>query len=645
MAHLNSKPKPFRLVLAGTLGLGLLAAGYWFLTRRAASSRPLTEDPRLTFPTSLRNVTPDVEYVGDHACAECHAAIAETYRHHPMGQSTALVASLFPVERLGKDTQNPFEASGLQFKIEKRDGKMIHTTFQRDSEGQVIAKSEAEVRYAVGAGKRGRSYLIDRDGYFYQSPISWYAGRNRWDLSPHLGKTIEQLYRPVLVQCLFCHTNKAEWVERSANHCRSLKLEDLTIGCERCHGPGQLHVEQWQRGEVPPGKDETIVNPRRLAPDLREAVCEQCHLEGLVRIDRRGRQAFEFRPGLPFHLFVSVFVRSADQSERHRFASQVEQMYASSCFRASKGKLGCISCHDPHQVPPLDQKVAFFRDRCLKCHDEQSCGLTPARRREEVRDDSCIQCHMGKFENSDIAHMASTDHRILRRADRSGAGRRPSDLRPVDDSFGYFYKDLTPANDPNVSRDLGVALMDVAEIKQPSRQRLWLSRSAMPRLETALKHWPDDASVLHAQGYALWLQRSPTRALAAFEKALELEPEREETLAFAAALAAQQGQGDKAVGYWQRARAVNPYSVRAHYELARVLGEQQAWPAALQEARAAVGLDPIQLLPRRQLILAYLHVGERDQAFAEFNKLVKLNPGGEEESRKWFKEQLESAGK
>src|SRR5262249_25165359 len=151
--------------------------------------------------------------------------------------------------------------------------------------------------------------------------------------------------------------------------------------------------------------------------------------------------------------------RSSEQSESHRFASQVEQMYASGCFRASNGKMGCISCHDPHQVPPVDQKAAFFRDRCLKCHDDQSCSLTPARRREKARDDSCIQCHMEKFENSDIGHMASTDHRILRRADRVGAAGRLSDLRPVDDTFVYFYKDSTRVNDPNVSRDLGVALM------------------------------------------------------------------------------------------------------------------------------------------------------------------------------------------
>jgi hypothetical protein len=644
MAPLMSRLRRIRFVLAGVMGLGLLACGYWFLTRPTATSYAPAEDPRLTFPTSLQNVRPSVEYVGDKACSECHTAIAETYRQHPMGQSVATVASVLPAERFDQDAHNPFKASGLEFKVEKYNGKMIHKTFQRDSQGQVIAESQAEVRYAIGAGKRGRSYLIDRNGYLYQSPISWYAGRKCWDLSPHLGTTIDQLYRPVLVGCLFCHTNRADWIEQSGNHYRAFAPQDLAIGCERCHGPGELHVKLRQNGNDIPGPDDTIVNPRHLSPALREAVCEQCHLEGLVRIDHAGRQPFDFRPGLPLYLFMSVFVRSSEEGNHFRFASQVEQMYSSKCYHGSQGSLGCTSCHDPHRVPAENQKVLFYRDRCLTCHQVESCSLTPARRRELSRFDSCIECHMQKFENSDIAHMASTDHRILRRADHSGQPGGSSDLRQPEDPSAYFYKDFVRADDFILLRDQGVAMMDQAGLKQPSRHRLWLARLASPLLDTAVQNRPDDAVALHAEGYAHWLQRRPKRALAAFEKALESAPEREETLAFAAGVAAQLDQVDKALGYWYRARAVNPYSVRAHYELAKLLGEQQGWQAAYEDAHAAVELDPFQLALRRLLIRACLGRGEQGKAFTEFDKLLKLDPGGEKETRKWFKEQLGSAG-
>ena len=57
---------------------------------------------------------------------------------------------------------------------------------------------------------------------------------------------------------------------------------------------------------------------------------------------RRGCGPFDFRPGLPLHLFMSVLVKPAELNEDNKFVGQVEQMYASRCFKESKGKLGCI---------------------------------------------------------------------------------------------------------------------------------------------------------------------------------------------------------------------------------------------------------------------------------------------------------------
>src|SRR5207253_975908 len=77
---------------------------------------------------------------------------------------------------------------------------------------------------------------------------------------------------------------------------------------ERCHGPGELHVQRQRERRTEPGDwDDTIVNPSRLEPALREAVCEQCHLQGQARVLRRGRGVFDYRPGLPLHLSWTVF--------------------------------------------------------------------------------------------------------------------------------------------------------------------------------------------------------------------------------------------------------------------------------------------------------------------------------------------------
>src|SRR5207302_405536 len=100
-------------------------------------------------------------------------------------------------------------------------------------------------------------------------------------------------------------------------------FDGFAIGCQRCHGPGELHVAS--RGT----EKDTIVNPRHLEPALREAVCEQCHLEGEVRLVRHGRGLDDFRPGLPMELFWSVFLPTSETGEGPKAVGHVEQMYQS----------------------------------------------------------------------------------------------------------------------------------------------------------------------------------------------------------------------------------------------------------------------------------------------------------------------------
>src|SRR5262249_45438115 len=148
-----------------------------------------------------------------------------------------------------------------------------HTETRRDPHGQVLTAVEAEVQYVVGSGRRGQTYLIDRDGYLFQSPITWYPQERRWDLSPGYRKENAHSTRVVTEQCLFCHANRVEQVKTSVNRFEPPLFRGQSIGCERCHGPGALHV---RRPEVVDGRDLTIVNPRHLEPALRESVCEQC---------------------------------------------------------------------------------------------------------------------------------------------------------------------------------------------------------------------------------------------------------------------------------------------------------------------------------------------------------------------------------
>ena len=210
---------------------------------------------------------------GDAACVRCHAEIAETYRRHPMGRS------LFPIAdaaSLGADPGREhaqFDVNGSRYSVEHQGNRVIHQETRRDASGRVISKVEAEVAYTIGSGRQAFSYLIERDGFLFESPITWYAKDRRWGLSPGYERRVSPFERPILSECLFCHANRAERVTSALNRYRTPIFQGHAIGCERCHGPGELHV---RRPEVVDGRDATIVNPADLA-----SITPRCRLRAM----------------------------------------------------------------------------------------------------------------------------------------------------------------------------------------------------------------------------------------------------------------------------------------------------------------------------------------------------------------------------
>jgi hypothetical protein len=189
----------------------------------------------------------------------------------------------------------------------------------------------------------------------------------------------------------------------------------LAIGCERCHGPGELHSRRPQTLDA---KDLTIVNPVDLKPPaLREAVCEQCHFQGSRRINQPGRSPFDYRPGLPLAEFVRVLSSQSDPINRRKAVGHVEQMRESGCYQRSDGQLGCTSCHDPHRLPAPAERIDYYRSRCLECHSERGCSLPHETRLARSPKDDCTACHMPRSPAADIAHTTQTLHTIPRHSE------------------------------------------------------------------------------------------------------------------------------------------------------------------------------------------------------------------------------------
>ena len=563
-----------------------------------------------------QNTRPGVKYVGDAACIRCHAEIGESYRLHPMGRSASPIMpeTASTVENAASAAQ--FEAGALQYSVENRGGHVVHSETRRSRSGGIVAQSKAEVQFTVGSGRQAISYLIERDGFLFQSPITRYARTGRWDLSPGYEKKNLHFERPVIASCLFCHTNRVENVAGTVNRYEPPIFRGHTIGCERCHGPGELHV---RRPTMVDGRDVTIVNPASLEPALRDAVCEQCHLTGLKRIERLDRRNDDFRPGLPFQQFWIVF--SAAGTAENRFVNQVEQMHESRCFRASKGRLGCISCHDPHRQPNPGEEVAYFRQRCLECHADRGCSLPKAVRQARSRDDNCIGCHLPQSRSSDVFHGATTDHRIPRRA--AEADRPPAiDRQPRvgEGRVVVFHRDLMEERERAAAgREIGVALARSYEWRESAA-------AALPLLEAALSARPDDVTAWECKGVALARLGRHEQSQAAFRTALAREPRRESALADAADFADAAGRHDDAIAYWRRAIAISPWRAEYHGRLAFALFQARDWREAAIESRAAVRLSPADLLARELLVRCELRLKDHGAALKEFQTLLDFDP-------------------
>jgi predicted CXXCH cytochrome family protein len=587
------------------------------------------------FSTPFRNTRPDVAYVSDATCAQCHPDQAETYARHPMGRSLAPVARVAGLQRYDAAVRNPFEAAGATFAVERQGDRVFHKEVHRDARGQPFAEARTEVHYVIGSGVHNYSYLIERDGFLVESPITYYAQKAIWDVSPGFRSHRHNVFeRPVVAECLFCHTDLVKPVPDTLNGYRQpIFHEGFAIGCQRCHGPGALHVAERERGAIVVGVDDTIVNPARLPWELREGVCQQCHLEGVKRVLKQGRQFADYRPGLPWQMFWTVFVRDAGHGDE-RFDSSVEQLYASRCFQASQGRMGCTTCHDAHRLPEAADKTRYYRERCLQCHDEQSgCSLPLAVRHKESPQDDCRACHMPSFPSRDIPHTAATDHRIPRKpAPTPGA----APTQPAEVPLRPFQPDVAGYRDGESARARALVLTELAD----GRDGEMRARTVLPLLDNVLRDAPDDWAAWEARAESLAALGRSAEALAVCGEILAKAPRRETTLHLAATLAQALKRPEEAVHFWQRLREVNPSSLFYRVGLAQALAALGDWERAVPECEAILERYPPNLEARLLLLEYHVGRGDREQARGVFEQVLALKPPDEPRLRRWFGERM-----
>jgi len=373
----------------------------------------------LACSTSLGGLSGDYDpatagYVGSKACAACHPSIYQSFSRTGMGRSMSEVTpSLLEKTSARASIFDP--KLNRHFEVNVRDGNLYQSEYETASDGKEVFRDTRKIDWIIGSGVNGRGALVRRDDYVFEAPLSFYTKTHGWGLSPGFEFYDYGFNRPILPECITCHSGQPEPILEGNGRFREPPFAELAIGCENCHGPGLSHVAAAQMGD-PSG---SITNPAHLSHWLADNICMSCHQSGDARVLQSGKTYRDFHPGDPLDETVSIFLVpfSRESVPKDDLLEHYLSMRLSKCYLKSAGGLSCITCHDPHVQPSAQEIPAYFRQRCLTCHTEKSCVLPLSLRQRKTPPDDCAGCHMPKRDITVISHSVLTNHRIVAEAE------------------------------------------------------------------------------------------------------------------------------------------------------------------------------------------------------------------------------------
>jgi DmsE family decaheme c-type cytochrome len=191
--------------------------------------------------------------------------------------------------------------------------------------------------------------------------------------------------------CLACHEDVdiSGTIHGNAAHPRSPAAAQ---GCETCHGPGSLHVED-------PLNPATILRFDETAPRVANDACLSCHTQSPHTLwegsahDARNL-ACSTCHSVHDPVTVTAQLKAGTELELcescHR--TQVAKVKRVSHMPLSEGQMTCSSCHNPHGSTNVKQlRVGnWINESCLSCHTEKR---GPFLFEHAAGRESCASCH------------------------------------------------------------------------------------------------------------------------------------------------------------------------------------------------------------------------------------------------------------
>jgi predicted CXXCH cytochrome family protein len=573
-------------------------------------------------------------YADPSECANCHVRIAKTYALTGMARSFARLGA--GKSSLGTAGRVDHKASDRHYTMLQRDGRFYQRRHEIGFDGTETNAIEVEAHYVIGSGNHAQTFLHrNTDGRLFEMPVSWYStperlergeGSGYWAMSPGYDKSAHQDFRRLINEdCLSCHNGypraQVTPLKNDGNGPVFTGALPEGIDCQRCHGPGQAHIDAMQADDVEAGR-QAIANPGRFDRERQLEACMQCHLESTsgplpFRIRRYERGPFSYLPGQPLGDYFIHFDHAPGTGREDKFeiAGAAYRLRKSACFQRSE--MTCLTCHNPHDIPRAAAAVQRYVAICQGCHVGIHRSGMP--RSPNVRlDATCLDCHMPKRRTEDAVHVVMTDHYIQRQ-------RPVADLlapRVEPDSYEYrgevvLYYPPTLASTPD--NELYLALAQVQHGADLAR--------GIPRLERAIAEYrparPDMyyelarayAKTSNFAGVVRWCDEALTRDGTFIPALKEL-----------GAAAMKLGRLADAARALEKAVALGRTDAYALADLGNVYLQQGRVDQAEQALRSALTIDADLPQANNTAGLASLKRGDNAQAESYFRAALRVQP-------------------
>jgi predicted CXXCH cytochrome family protein len=351
-----------------------------------ARKSPLIALTLLTLPAAAQTV-PNATYVGSTTCRTCHPGIYERWSKTPMA-NVVRDPKTHP-EAIIPDLSKP---------------------------NPLVKFTKDDIAFVYGSKWKQRYFTKKGDDYF-PLPAQWDITHQIW--RPYIAAPgsdwwvahypADNMQRPTGPLCDGCH---------SVNYNIQTKtVTEWNVGCEKCHGPGSLHVARPSQ--------TNIVNPARLDTIQATNVCMQCHTQGQPLNNPINGKYYDWPVGFEVGKDLKDFWKLED----HKLGEQSFTHFADGTAHKNRMQgndfvqsamylrgVSCYSCHDVHGTANNAQLLKPANVMCLECHGPRSPNGPHAPTIEAhthhatgTEGDQCVSCHMPKIEQT-IADVNVRSH-------------------------------------------------------------------------------------------------------------------------------------------------------------------------------------------------------------------------------------------